>query len=190
MKPALLVIDVQNDFCPGGALAVNEGDQVVPLINELVPQFELVVYTRDWHPQNHISFAKQPKFVDRSWPVHCVVNTRGADFHPDLTFTLNAMIIEKGTAVDDKAYSAFQGTILAQSLHKLGVDTVFITGLATDYCIKASAFDALKEGFQVYLVEDACKGVDNPAGTVKKALVEMGQAGIKIILASEVGAIR
>lgn len=190
MKPTLFVGDVQNDFCPGGALAVKNGDQIVPIINELIPQFEIVVYIRDWHPQNHISFADPPQFVDKSWPVHCVANTRGADFHPDLLFTLGAMIIEKGTVANEEAYSAFQGTVLAQSLHKLGVDTVFITGLATDYCIKATALDALKEGFQVYLVEDACKGVDNPAGTVKKTLAEMGQAGIHIISANEVGAIR
>lgn len=190
MKPALLVVDVQNDFCPGGALAVKDGDKILPVINELIPGFEIVVYSRDWHPQNHISFADPPQFTDKSWPVHCVANTRGADFHPDLLFTLNALIIEKGTKADEEAYSAFQGAPLAQSLHKLGVDTVFATGLATDYCVKETVFDALKEGFKAYLVQDACRGVDNPSGMAAKALDEMRQAGVKIISASEVENIR
>jgi nicotinamidase/pyrazinamidase len=186
MKPALLVIDVQNDFCPGGALAVHEGDKIVPVINELIPQFDIIVYSRDWHPQDHISFGNPPQFTDKSWPVHCVANTRGADFHPGLLFTLNALIIEKGTKTEEEAYSAFQGTPLAQSLHKLNVDTVFITGLATDYCVKYTALDALKENLKVYLVLDACKGVDNPPGTAQKAVEEMRGAGIQIINADEV----
>ncbi|HBE76646.1 MAG TPA: nicotinamidase [Firmicutes bacterium] len=186
MKPALLVIDVQNDFCPGGALAVKDGDKIVPLINKLIPLFETIVYSRDWHPQNHISFANPPQFTDQSWPVHCVANTRGADFHPDLLFTLNSVLIEKGTNPNEDAYSAFQGTSLSQILHKLGVDTVFTTGLATDYCVKATALDALADGFQVYLLQDACKGVDNPSGTVVNAINEMSHAGVKIINAGEV----
>jgi nicotinamidase/pyrazinamidase len=189
MKPALFVIDVQNDFCPGGALAVKDGDKIIPIINQLIPQFDIIVYSRDWHPQNHISFGNPPQFTDKSWPVHCVANTRGADFHPELSFTLNALIIEKGTAVDEEAYSAFQGTPLAGSLHRLGVDTVFVTGLATDYCVKFTALDALKEKLQVYLIQDACKGVDNPPGTAVKALDEMRQAGIQIINAGEVNGI-
>jgi nicotinamidase/pyrazinamidase len=189
MKPALLVIDVQIDFCPGGALAVKDGDEILPVINQLIPQFEIVVYSRDWHPQNHISFGVPPQFTDKSWPVHCVANTRGADFHPDLLFTLNSLIIEKGSTENEEAYSAFQGTPLAQSLHKLAVNAVFVTGLATDYCVKATALDALQEGFQVYLIQDACKGVDNPPGTAAKAIVEMQQAGIKIISANEVKSI-
>ena len=190
MKPALLVVDVQNDFCPGGALAIQDGDQVVPVINQLIPQFDIVVYSRDWHPQDHISFGNPPKFVDKSWPVHCVANTRGADFHPELLFTLNALIIEKGSQTDEEAYSAFQGTPLAQSLHKLNVDTVFITGLATDYCVKFTALDALKEGLKVYLVTDACRGVDNPPGTASQAIDEMRQAGVLIINSNEVNTIR
>jgi nicotinamidase/pyrazinamidase len=190
MKSALLVVDVQNDFCPGGALAVKDGDKIIPVINDLVPKFDIVVYSRDWHPQNHISFADPPNFTDKSWPIHCVANSRGADFHPELLFTLNALIIEKGTKVAEEAYSAFQGTPLTQSLRKLGVDTVFTTGLATDYCVKETALDALKEGFNVYVIQDACKGVDNPSGTSAKALNEMQQAGVKIISASEVENIR
>ncbi len=186
MKPALIVGDVQNDFCPGGALAVKDGDQIVPVVNQLIPLFDIVYYIRDWHPQNHISFSENPQFVDKSWPVHCVANTRGADFHADLDFTLNAIVIDKGTDPNKEAYSAFQDTNLAQSLHKLGVDTVFSTGLATDYCVKATVLDALKEGFRVYLVKDACRGVDNPSGTVENALQEMAEAGANIIESKEV----
>jgi nicotinamidase/pyrazinamidase len=190
MKPALLVVDVQNDFCPGGALAVKDGDKIIPVINQLIPRFEIVVYSRDWHPQDHISFADPPQFTDKSWPVHCVANTRGADFHSDLLFTLNALIIEKGYEAGKEVYSAFEDTPLARSLHKLGVDTVFITGMATDYCVKETALDALKEGLQTYIVQDACKGVDNPPGTAAEALEEIKRAGAKIIPASEVANIR
>jgi nicotinamidase/pyrazinamidase len=189
MKPVLLVGDIQNDFCPGGALAVKGGDKIVPVVNDLIPQFEIVVYIRDWHPQNHISFSDNPQFSDKSWPVHCVANTRGADFHPDLMFTLGAMIIEKGTDENAEAYSGFQGTNLARILHKLTVDTVFLTGLATDYCVKATALDAKKAGFNVYLIQDACKGVNNPPGSVETALTEMQQAGVTIIMSNEVKSI-
>ncbi|MGE5581390.1 MAG: nicotinamidase [Bacillota bacterium] len=186
MKPVLLVIDVQNDFCPGGALQVAGGDQIIPVINQLIPLFDLVVYTRDWHPPDHISFASNPTFTDKSWPVHCVANTRGADFHPELDFSLNGMIIEKGINPNEEAYSAFHGTDLASILRKLGVDTIFATGLATDYCVKATALDGMTEGFQVYVVQDACKGVDNPPGSVEAALDQLKSAGIKIISAAEV----
>jgi nicotinamidase/pyrazinamidase len=187
MNKALIVVSVQNDFCPGGSLAVTDGDQVIPVINGLIPQFEVVVYTRDWHPEKHISFATTPRFTDKSWPVHCVANTHGADFHPALSFNLNAVIIDQGTEADTEAYSGFQGTNLAKNLHKFGINTLFITGLATDYCIKATALDAVKEGFKVYLISDAVKGVDNPPGTVAGALAEMKQAGVVMITSVEVG---
>lgn len=185
-KSALIVVDVQNDFCPGGALAVRGGDEVVPVINQLIPKFDMVVYTRDWHPTNHISFAEKPQFTDKSWPVHCVANSRGADFHPELTFTLNAMIVDKGTDPDQEAYSGFQGTDLAKTLRRLNIDTVYITGLATDYCVKHTALDALREGFTVKLVSDACRGVDTPPGTEAKAVEELRRAGVQIINAKEV----
>ncbi len=186
MDNALIVVDLQNDFCPDGVLPVADGDKIVPIINNLIPLFEVVIYTRDWHPENHISFAASPQFTDKSWPVHCVANTHGADFHPDLFFNLNAVVIDKGTEPDIEAYSGFEGTNLAKNLHKLGINTVFITGLATDYCVKATALDAVKEGFKVYLVADAVKGVDNPPGTVANALTEMKQAGVIAINAAEV----
>ncbi len=187
MEKALIVVDVQNDFCPGGPLAVPDGDRVIPVINDLIPQFEVVVYTRDWHPEKHISFSATPRFADKSWPIHCIANSHGADFHPDLSFNLNAVIIDKGTEADTEAYSGFQGTNLAKNLHRYGINTLFITGLTTEYSIKATALDAVKEGFKVYLISDAVKGIDNPPGTVAGALAEMKQAGVIIINAAEVG---
>ena len=186
MKKALIVVDLQIDFCPGGALAVPEGDRIVPVINGLIPGFEIIVYTRDWHPKNHVSFAEKPEFLDKSWPSHCVANTRGADFHPDLNFGLNVLIIDKATTPEVEAYSGFQDTNLAKTLKRLEVDTVYITGLATDYCVKATALDAVREGFKVFLVEDACKGVDSPPGSVKQALAGMEKAGVRIISVAEV----
>ncbi|HEX7715440.1 MAG TPA: bifunctional nicotinamidase/pyrazinamidase [Bacillota bacterium] len=185
-KPALIVVDVQNDFCPGGALAVQGGDEVVPVINELIPKFDMVVYTRDWHPEHHVSFAEKPQFTDKSWPVHCVANSRGADLHPELTFTLNAMIVDKGTDPAQEAYSGFQGTDLAKTLHRLNIDTVYIAGLATDYCVKHTALDALQEGFKVKLVIDGCRGVDVPPGSAAQTAQDLRQAGVDIITAKEV----
>lgn len=187
MKKALIVVDLQIDFCPGGSLAVPGGDEVVPVINSLIPVFEIKVYTRDWHPKNHISFSEKPQFRDNSWPEHCVANTRGADFHPDLIFDLNVLIIDKATDPETEAYSGFQGTNLSKTLKRLDVDTVYITGLATDYCVKATALDAVREGFKVFLVKDACRGVDSPPGSVQQALEEMEKNGIQIITSAEVG---
>lgn len=187
MKTALLVVDVQNDFCPGGALAVAGGDEIIPVINRLLPRFEVVVYTRDWHPENHISFADPPKYMDKSWPPHCVAGTWGAEFHPRLVIRPDGIIVEKGTNVDMEAYSGFQGTDLAEKLRGRQVGTVYITGLATDYCVKASALDAVKEGFQVLVIEDACRGVDSPPGSVENAVQEMKEAGIKIVTEDKVG---
>ncbi len=186
MNKALIVVNLQNDFCTGGVLEQIEGETLIPAINDLIPQFEIIIYTRDWHPENHCSFVADPKFSERSWPAHCLANTHGADFHPELSFDLNAVIIDKGTEADQESYSGFQDTNLAKNLHKFGIDSVFITGLTVEYSVKATAFDALKEGFAVYLVEDAVKGVDNPPGSVAQTLAEMKQAGIKVIKAAEV----
>lgn len=186
MKSALFVVDVQNDFCPSGSLAVAGGDQVVPVINRLLPRFDTVVYTRDWHPANHISFAAQPQFIDQSWPVHCVAGTPGAAFHPGLQVREDAIIVNKATAVAQEAYSAFQGTDLAERLRSLGVDTLYLTGLATDYCVKATARDGLREGFRVLVIRDAVRGVDVPPGSADQALAEMARAGAEIITAAEV----
>lgn len=185
MNKALFVVNLQNDFCTGGALEQIEGETIIPAINDLIPQFEIIVYVRDWHPENHCSFSTDPKFTGRSWPVHCVANTHGADFHPELSFNLNAVIIDKGTQADVESYSGFQDTNLVKNLRKLGIDSLVITGLTAEYSVKATAFDALKEGFTVYLVEDAIKGM-KPAETLAGAVTEMKQAGVKVIQAGQV----
>ncbi|NLZ43356.1 MAG: nicotinamidase [Clostridia bacterium] len=186
MAKALIVVDLQNDFCPGGALGVAGGDEIVPVINRLVKSFDIVVYTRDWHPPNHVSFAENPQFIDKSWPAHCVAGTPGADFHPDLLVRPDGIIVNKGTDPAVEAYSGFQDTGLAEKLQARQVDTVYITGLATDYCVKATALDAVKAGFRTFVVANACRGVDVPPGTVEKALAEMGEAGVAIVTDDEI----
>ena len=183
---ALIVVDVQNDFCPGGALAISGGDQVVRTINGLICRFDHIVFTRDWHPVDHCSFDDAPKFVDKSWPPHCLADSPGAAFHGDLRVPLDAMIVNKGGDPDVEAYSGFQDTTLAEDLRKRGIKRVFVCGLATDYCVKSTALDALREGVTVVLVADACQGVDVPEGSVKKALAEMRAAGIQMHSAGEI----
>jgi len=178
MGKALIVVDLQNDFCPGGALGVAGGDEIIPVINRLVNSFDTVVYTRDWHPANHVSFAENPQFIDKSWPAHCVAGTPGAEFHPDLLVRPDGIIVDKGTDPAVEAYSGFQGTGLAEKLRARQVDTVYITGLATDYCVKATALDALKAGVRAFVVVNASRGVDNPPGTVEDALNELRAAGV------------
>lgn|SRR5690554_2458434 len=181
MKKALIVVDVQNDFCPGGALGVAGGDEIIPVINRLVSSFDIVVYTRDRHPENHVSFAETPQFTDNSWPPHCVEGTSGADFHPGLVVRPDGLIIDKGSDPEVEAYSGFQDTGLAEKLRARQVDTVYITGLATDYCVKATALDALKAGFRTLVVANACQGVNSPPGTVERALHELREAGVEIV---------
>lgn len=183
---ALIAVDVQNDFCPGGSLAVKDGDRVVPVLNRLTPKFSAVVLTRDWHPADHCSFAKDPKFVDKSWPPHCVQNTKGAAFHPDLKVPRNAIIVSKGADPRKEAYSGFQGSDLAKTLRKKGITRVFVGGLATDYCVKATVQDAIREGFRAVLILDAARGVDLPAGHAEQAVAEMRQAGAKVIPSKEI----
>ncbi len=186
MHKALIIVDLQNDFCPGGSLGVAGGDQIIPIINSLLPKFKTVVYTRDWHPANHISFAAAPQYIDRSWPTHCVAGTPGAAFHPDLVIVPTAMIVSKATDPAKEAYSGFQDSALADDLRKLGVDTVFICGLATDYCVKATALDALQEGLTTFVITDAVKGVDVPPGSAAAALSLLQKSGVKLITATEV----
>lgn len=177
---ALIVTDVQRDFCPGGALAVRGGDEIIPIINRLIPRFEHVIYTRDWHPADHISFSDTPEFVDKSWPVHCVADTPGAAFHPDLQVPEGAWIVDKATRADHEAYSAFEGTDLAKELERRGIERVFICGLATDYCILNTALDALRRGFETIVLADAIRGVDVPAGTADDAVDDMRRAGARM----------
>jgi nicotinamidase/pyrazinamidase len=178
---ALIVVDVQNDFCPGGALAVSEGDTIVPVINQLIEKFRVRAFTRDWHPPNHCSFSDVPQFVDGSWPAHCVFDTPGAALHPDLAVPDDAIMVNKATTQDRDAYSGFDDTTLADQLRQAEVQRVFILGLATDYCVKATAHDAHAAGFDTYVVTDACRAVDNPPGTGAAALVEMENAGVVCI---------
>lgn len=175
---ALIAVDIQVDFCPGGALAVNEGDQVVPIINDLADRFPVCVFSRDWHPPDHCSFSTNPQFVDGSWPVHCVRDTPGAAFHPDLIIPADAIFVSKATEPAIEAYSDFESTGLTAQLKVRGVTRVFVCGLATDFCVKATALDARKIGFDVVLIEDACRAVDNPPGTGASAIVEMDRAGV------------
>lgn len=173
-RDAVIVVDVQNDFCPGGALAVPDGDQVIPPINVLLRRANcFTVATRDWHPKNHCSFKAQGGL----WPGHCVAETWGADFHPALDRSRLQLIVSKATAPDQEAYSGFQGTALAEILRDRGVQRVVIGGLATDYCVKATALDARREGFEVIVLEDAVRGVEVNPGDSDRSLEEMKQAG-------------
>ncbi len=179
---ALIVVDVQNDFMPGGALPVPEGDKVVKPLNRYIEIFEEkgnpVFFTRDWHPENHISF----KGYGGVWPPHCIQDTEGARFHPDLKIPLdNKFIISKGTSRDFDAYSGFQGTILDDLLKERGIKRVFVGGVATDYCVKNTVIGALNLGYQVFVLEDAIKGVDVKPGDSKRALEYMLKKGASLI---------
>jgi nicotinamidase/pyrazinamidase len=188
---ALIIVDVQNDFCPGGALPVPEGDQVVPVINDIQPHYELIVATQDWHPANHGSFAANhpgrsvgdqielgglPQIL---WPVHCVQETPGAEFHPALNLARVACVFRKGTAPNIDSYSGFfdnghrASTGLGGYLRERSVDEVHVCGLATDYCVKFTALDAIELGFRVRFVKNASRGVDLHAGDVERAIAEM-----------------
>ena len=185
-KDALIVVDVQRDFCPGGSLAVPEGDQVVPLVNRLQPLFSHVAFTRDWHPPDHVSFAAEPLYKDRSWPPHCVQGTRGAAFHPELIVPADAFVVSKGTDPTREEYSGFQATEadLAEWLRLHGATMVFVTGLATDYCVRATSLDARAAGFDAVLVEDASRGV--APETTAAALRDMEAAGVARVQTADV----
>ncbi len=177
-RDALIVVDMQRDFMPGGALPVPEGDRIVPVLNSYITLFEErnlpVFLTRDWHPENHISF----KGHGGIWPPHCVRGTEGAQFHPDLKIPAdNKFVISKGTAQEFDAYSGFQGTVLADLLRERGVRRVFVGGVATDYCVKNTLLGAVNLGFQAFLLTDAIRGVDVRPGDVERALEQMLSAG-------------
>jgi len=178
---ALIVVDVQYDFLPGGTLAVPEGDRVISVINELIPFFTKVVTTQDWHPANHISFKAQGGI----WPPHCVQNTNVAEINKDLNVQ-NALHILKGDNPDFEAYSGFQGTDLSDRLHMDGVTTVYIAGLATDYCVKNTVLDALNHRFETYVITDAIRGVEVKPGDSAKALREMEAAGAGMVKSSDI----
>jgi nicotinamidase/pyrazinamidase len=184
-RRALIVVDVQNDFCPGGSLAVERGDEVVAPLNRLVEEFlargEPVYKTRDWHPAETKHFAA----YGGTWPVHCVRGTRGAEFHPALSDDPRVRVISKGTG-DEDSYSAFDGatfdgTALADSLRAEGVGEVWVGGLATDYCVKNTVLDALREGFKVRALSEAMRAVNLRPGDDARAVEEMRAAGAEVV---------
>ncbi len=201
---ALIVVDIQYDFCPGGALPVKNGDEVIPVINRLMGKFPLVVATRDWHSADHGSFASQhPGFSPMEvaslegieqelWPDHCVAGTRGAQFHHELDQAPLRAVFHKGTSRDMDSYSALREndhwteTGLRGYLEGLKVRRVFVCGLATDFCVRFTVLDALQMGFEAVVIRDACRGVDIPEGTAVKAFQEMKQAGATIITSDEI----
>ena len=198
MKNCLIITDIQNDFCPGGALAVAEGDRIIPAINAISSRFDKCVATQDWHPLGHVSFAsahgKQPYeaiSVDGSeqvlWPDHCVPGTFGADFHKDLDVRAVDLIIRKGNDPLIDSYSTFLEndkktvTGLHYYLQGMGITNVYLCGLATDYCVYFSALDALTMGFQATVLLEACRGVDVPEGNVERAVSAMRDRGVRIL---------
>lgn len=190
-KTALLVIDVQNDFLPGGSLAVADGDQVIPVINKLIPQYDLVVATQDWHPANHKSFASQHEgkkmfeeielngMTQRLWPDHCVQGTFGGEFHKDLELNTAEAVFRKGMDPEIDSYSGFydnghlKSTGLAGYLKEKGVEEIHFCGIAADYCVYYSIKDALLEGFKTVLIEEATKPID--AESFEKQKIELNK---------------
>jgi nicotinamidase/pyrazinamidase len=202
-QSALLIIDVQNGFLPGGSLAVKDGDQVIPIINTISKSFFNVVMTQDWHPEGHLSFAsshsgrKPFETIDLSygkqvlWPDHCVQGTDGAALSKDLSVPQAALVIRKGIHNDVDSYSAFTEadgkttTGLAAYLKARGIKRVFVAGLATDFCVAWTALDARKAAFETYVVEDACRAIDTQ-GSLAKAWADMAKAGVKRIRSSDI----
>lgn len=172
---ALLIVDVQNDFCPGGALAAPEGDKVVPVINRLMDYFEIVVASRDWHPENSVHFDK--------WPEHCVKDSKGAAFHPGLNTGNIDQVFLKGTGNRDDGYSAFEATNknLREYLIDRNVKELYVAGLTTEFCVKESAIDGVKSGFSTYVIMNAVQGVRQYEGSEKEAFDEMKSIGVKLI---------
>jgi nicotinamidase/pyrazinamidase len=200
---ALIITDVQNDFMPGGALGVAEGDAVVPVINRILPYFDVVVATQDWHPPHHISFASthHRKVGDKIrvgsleqilWPDHCVQKSRGADFAKGLQKDKIGEIFHKGTDPNIDSYSTFfdnarkRHTGLANFLRKKGCEDLYFVGLATDYCVLYSVLDALELGFHVWVVRDACRAINLKSGDEERAFAQMAERGAKIILSDEI----
>ena len=181
-KDALVIVDVQNDFCPGGALPVAQGDGVVPVLNRYIQRFTAanrpIFATRDWHPEKTRHF----KAYGGLWPPHCIQGTKGAEFRPDLEIPAGAVIVSAGMAADEEGYSGFDGRDdrgmgLAELLRQRGVERILVGGLATDYCVKHTVLDGLRHGFKVVLLEDAVRGVNLQPGDSARAVAEMLQAG-------------
>jgi len=178
---ALLVVDVQNDFLPGGALSMAGGDRIVPVINRISALFTTRVFTRDWHPADHVSFSGHPQFLDQSWPPHCIQNTWGAQFHADLKIDAKDRIVSTGDNPQEENYSSFHGTDLEAWLRRRDIRRIFIAGLATEYYVLTSAMDGLQPGFEVLVLEDAVAGVDVPPGSAARALQKLRDSGVHIL---------
>ena len=182
---ALVVVDVQRDFCPGGSLAVRGGDAVVPGLNRLVEAFQKarlpIFFTRDWHPADHISFKNR----GGPWPPHCVMGTVGAEFHPKLRVPPGSTVVSKGSDPGKEAYSAFEGTDLAQQLRARKVSEIIIGGLTTDYCVKESTLDALAAGFKVDVVKDCVRGVNVKRNDAAEALSAIAAEGATLMDSDE-----
>lgn len=192
LKKALLAVDVQNDFCPKGALGVPEGDKVVPNINKYIKIFSKnkfpVFASRDWHPKKTAHFKK----YGGVWPVHCIENTKGAEFHPKLKLPKEAILLYKGMDPRKDSYSVFQaqdsnGMIFSNLLKILGIEEIYLAGLATDYCVKYTTIDAIKQGFKVRILGDAIKGVNLKPKDSEKAIKEMIRLGAKMISLKDKG---
>jgi nicotinamidase/pyrazinamidase len=182
MSKALLIIDFQNDFTSGGALEVPDGDEIAEPVRRLASHFDVVVATRDWHPPDHASFGTE----GGPWPVHCVRGSWGARFHPAMEGLQLDAVVDVGRGREDEGYSGFEKSNLAQILRDQDVEEVYVCGLATDYCVRASAIDACQEGFDVTVVEDAVRGVEVERGDSERAVADMRRAGAKIATSEEI----
>jgi nicotinamidase/pyrazinamidase len=182
MAKALLIIDFQNDFTSGGAQEVPGGDEIGEPVKRLAEHFALVFATRDWHPPDHASFETE----GGPWPVHCVQGTHGADFHPAMDDVDVDEVVDVGRGRDDEGYSGFEKSDLARLLRDRDVDAVYVCGLATDYCVRASAIDACREGFDTAVIEDAIRAVEVEPGDGERALADMRAAGARVTSSREV----
>ena len=200
---ALLVVDIQNDFCPGGALAVPDGDTIVPIVNQLINHFDTVIQTQDWHPSGHQSFASS--YSDKNpfdtveldygtqvlWPDHCVQGSMGAEFHPDLNTLKSQVLIRKGFRREIDSYSTFfendqkTATGLTGYLKERHISDLYTVGLATDFCVKWSVLDGIEEGFTMHIIEDAVKGIDLD-GSLERAWIDMKNKGVNVIKSGEI----
>jgi nicotinamidase/pyrazinamidase len=180
MNSALLIVDVQNDFCPGGALPTPYGDKVVPVINKLMAKFTLIIASKDWHPENSDHF--------KIWKVHCVQETYGADFPGELNIDKLNKIFLKGTGMIDDGYSAFEATNknLAEYLKENKADKLYVTGLTAEYCVKSTVLDSIKNGFKTFVIKDAVEGIRQSEGDFEKAFDEMEAAGAAVLSSDEV----
>lgn len=203
-KTALILVDLQNDFCPGGNLAVPGGDEVIPIANQLQPLFDIVIATKDWHPQDHMSFASNHPGKNIGevilvndleqilWPDHCIQGSKGAELHPLLETTNITNYFLKGVDKTVDSYSAFfdnahlRSTGLADYLLAHKIEDIYILGLATDYCVRFSCLDAVHLGFSVHVIEDACRGVELKEGDIAAAFAEMKNEGVNIVRAKDI----